>query len=207
MDIKFNVEKGTGYGYASLLRQTLISSTASVKPIAFRLSEGSMYKCGPNVIDNMQLGAKLADLTFKVSDSCSMPYTISCKVNGVLRASDLCKAYDVTVSEDEKDTVLLELIDPSKEMSITVILDSNSGFRSHSYNRKVLDYLGHDLKGYNVISARYTDVTVKQSDIEEDLDGEIVKLSISSKSSEEKKKVEEAIDKIVNTLTKIKEEL
>lgn len=205
MKIMFDAEKGTGTGYACLLRQTLIETTASIKPVAFLISDGNMYKCGEDQIDNMKLAALLSDLTYNLSENLPTPFHLHVSFTGDLMSSQLCKSGEVEVLE--KDVLLMGGLNPTKQMSITIILDRNYGYKGHTYNRNSLNNSGMNIKGYNVMSARYCDMTVSMEDPIEDLDSEVVYMEVSSKSVNEREKVLESIDKIIETFTNLKNKI
>lgn len=201
--IKFEVPKGLGQGCSALLRQSLIETSSSVKPVAFKLDEGNMYKCGEGKIDNMALSSLIADLTFNVSSNVELPIMLEATYHSKLTSSDLCNSND-DVDIVEKDVVLIEEIDSSKECSIKIIIDRNCGYKSHSFNRKDLEKKDLDIKGFNIISSRYSDVRVSMSPPFEDMDSDIVNLEVSSKSGNEGDKINESIDKIIKIFQDLK---
>ncbi|MNM81264.1 hypothetical protein D3C81_932600 [compost metagenome] len=203
MILDFNVDKNTGLGFSNLIRQMLIESSMKVKPIAFKLSDGStLYKPGKAVLDMVSFSSDLADLNFEIDPNVNFPFVQEYTFRGVLNSQNL-NTPDIKV-EGNKD--LLHTVGEQNTVNLTIVFDRNSGFKSSDYNSKRLESLNINLKGFQRMSARYCDVTVSAS-TKEDLDSEKVSINIESKSSTAKQKTLDALDSIIDKYMEIRENL
>lgn len=198
--INFKLPKGMGQSFSALLRQSLIETSSSVKPVAFKLDEGNMYKCGDSKVDNMKLVALLADLTFISSDSVFFPFIINVSYKSKLTTQDIINACAGDIDIVEKDVVLLEDLNNTKECSIKIILDKNSGYKSNNYNRKNLERKGIDIDGFDVISSNYYNIDVSLAQPVEDMDSEFITLNVISRDNNETIRIHEAVSNLTQLL-------
>lgn len=199
--VSFDVNKRTGLGFANVLRTVLIESSETVKPIAFSIDDdSSAFLPSDDILDVVNFCQKLCDLTVVASPSIDFPIQYSYSFRGKLLSKDLCND-DLKITDN---VTLLENIDSSKEVNISIIFDKGSGFRSADENRQILNNFNYSTNVFRTISCRYTDVTVA-TEVKEDLDVERVTLRINSKSGNEKKLLFSAIDEIVAKLQAVSE--
>lgn len=203
MKFDFTVEKNCGLGFSNLIRQVLIETSKSIKPIAFLISDGSnLYLPSDEIIDVVDFAGNLADLTISADSSIELPLSLEYKFKGKLTSKDLCNS-SINV---EEDIVLLNSLNSDKTLTISIVFDEGCGYKNSELSRKRLESLGVSIKGYQTISARYSDMIVA-TDVKEDLDRDSVFLEINSKSGSEKEKIKDALNKISMHFSELAEKL
>ena len=117
-NIKFNTCSCTGNHYSNLLTAVLIESSETVKPIAFKLSDGSsIFMPSDDMEDIASFILKLSELTIVADSSVELPIAISVNFKGELRSSDL-NGPDIKVLEDVS---LLRSFNSEKENTIYIV--------------------------------------------------------------------------------------
>lgn len=201
MKIEFDVPKSMGYKYMSLLAGTILTATPSTKIVAVKFSEGNLFKSADNLID-MNLAAKLASLTFTVNQYSEGAIMLSATFSGELRSSDLAKAATgVTV---DKDIVLVKALD-DKLYKCTVIIYTGCGFVDAKEIKGILSKEGISLDDFTLISARYSNVSVRETTPEALPRTDVVTIDVNSDTVDTREAFLNACDKVTSVIASIKE--
>lgn len=199
MDIQFRTPFNLGVAYSNLIRQVLIEHGEFIKPVAFKCSDGaSLYAPSEHLDDLISFVANISSLTYCVSDSLSLPLTVTYSIKkGTFMSEDLNSS---SVMVKEKGIPLITKLDDTP-IYLTLVLDKGCGYQSSKDNEERLANLNDE--GLQFIGSRHYLMEVGKPTIKQDLNGEIVRMKLSSPTGNEEKLFEEAISQIQEVLNKI----
>lgn len=197
--LKFSAPVNTGNAIGNAIRSMLIEYESVVKPIAFKLSDGStQFTPSDQIIDTTMFASMLSELIYNVDEHACFPLVTQIVFSGELKTSDMSNS-DMSVysPRGENDKILLHSLD-STQVTLTLVLNKSQGYSSTNDNRQLLMNSGISCDSYNIISSRHVTFTVEPPQVSKQLATEEVTIRVNSAE-----KNEHTI--ITNTLQKLSE--